>query len=474
MEPQTNQAETTLPPAVTVPVQIPLQAAESPQAAAASAAHSASVAALQAAVSSGPGHKAVAAASPSPAAAPVAAAPVVAAPVVAPAAPAPRKSPLRILIPVILLIAAGVGGYMYYTAGEEETDAAQVSSDMLPVATRVSGQVVKVHIIENQVVKKGDLLAEIDKADYEARVKQAEAELATAQAQASASVAQVDVVDANSRGGLMSAKAMVSGSAVGVGSAVAQMASARASLLRAETESRKAKIDLDRAKELRAANAVPQERLDSAQIAYDTAQAAIAQAQAQLAVARESKSAAETRVREAKGHLNQSAPIDAQLAVVKANAELAKARVRSAEASLELARLQLSYTRIVSPTDGIASKLTVHDGQLVTMGQPIIELVPLATYVIANFKETQIGKMQPGQTATIHVDTFPGRAFEGRIESLAGGTGASFALLPADNASGNFVKVVQRVPVRIAWVNPPSDVVMRAGLSAVVTVHVGK
>ena len=116
----------------------------------------------------------------------------------------------------------------------------------------------------------------------------------------------------------------------------------------------------------------------------------------------------------------------------------------------------------------------VHDGQLVGVGQPVVELVPTATYVLANFKETQIGHMRPGQHAEIEIDAFPGRKFEGKVESLAGGTGAAFSLLPADNATGNFVKVVQRVPVRIAWVNPPADVDLRAGLSADVTVTVDK
>ena len=129
---------------------------------------------------------------------------------------------------------------------------------------------------------------------------------------------------------------------------------------------------------------------------------------------------------------------------------------------------------MVAPADGVASKLMVHDGQLVGIGQPVVELVPTATYVLANFKETQIGSMRPGQPAEIEIDAFPGRKFEGKVESLAGGTGAAFSLLPADNATGNFVKVVQRVPVRIAFVNAPADVKMRAGLSADVTVTVGQ
>jgi membrane fusion protein (multidrug efflux system) len=148
--------------------------------------------------------------------------------------------------------------------------------------------------------------------------------------------------------------------------------------------------------------------------------------------------------------------------------------VQSAEAALALVKLQLDYTRVLAPADGVASKLMVHDGQLVAVGQPLVELVPTATYVLANFKETQIGRMRPGQRAEIQLDAFPGRKLEGRVESLAGGTGASFSLLPADNATGNFVKVVQRVPVRIAWLNPPADVALRAGLSADVTVSVDK
>jgi membrane fusion protein (multidrug efflux system) len=170
--------------------------------------------------------------------------------------------------------------------------------------------------------------------------------------------------------------------------------------------------------------------------------------------------------------VTQSAPIEAQLAAAKANADLAHARADGARAALDLAKLQLSYTKITSPGDGLASKLSVHAGQFVAVGQPVIELVPTTTYVIANFKETQIGRMRPGERAQIEVDAFPHRKFEGRVESLSGGTGSSFSLLPADNASGNFVKVVQRVPVRIAWVNPPSDVVLRAGLSVDATVYV--
>ncbi|HVV53374.1 MAG TPA: HlyD family secretion protein [Polyangia bacterium] len=399
--------------------------------------------------------------------------PAVIAPVAAEAAPAKRKRrPFAILAVVALVVVAVVGVYTLMTAGRENTDDAQIAADMVPVATRVAGAVVRVHIQENQQVKRGDLLIEIDPNDYEARVQQAQAELATAEAQAAAAQAQVEIVEATSKGGLASAKAALSGSTAGVQSAGAQLAAARAELARTDAELKKAEIDLGRARTLRQANAVPQERLDSAQIAADAARAAKAQAEAQVSLAEDARRSAESRVGEARGKVSQSAPVAPQIAAARANADLAQARVRSADAALALAKLQLGYTKITAPADGYASKLTVHEGQLVTMGQPLIELVPTATYVIANFKETQVGRMHVGQPVEVSVDAFPGRTFQGKLESLSGGTGASFSLLPADNATGNFVKVVQRVPVRVAWVNPPADVSLRAGLSADVTVDV--
>ena len=389
------------------------------------------------------------------------------------ATPSPRKrrKPFVVLAVVIGTVLAGVGVYLIATAGQEETDDAQITSDVVPVATRVAGQVVAVRIQENQVVKKGDLLAEIDAVDYEARVRQAEAELASAQAQAQSADAQVHVVQATSRGGFASAQAAFSGSSVGVSSASAQVAAAHAAVARAEADFHKTEIDLDRAKQLRAAHAMPQDRLDAAQIAYDGSQAALAQARAQLAFAQDARRSAETRVKEAQGRLSQTAPVEPQIAAAEANAALAHARVQSAQAALELARLQLSYTKILAVVDGWASKLVAHAGQLVAVGQPVVSIVPTASYVVANFKETQVGHMKPGQRAVITVDAYPGRKLEGRVESFSGGTGATFSLIPSDNATGNFVKLVQRIPVRIAWINPPKDLDLRAGYSVDVTVH---
>jgi membrane fusion protein (multidrug efflux system) len=388
-----------------------------------------------------------------------------------PSSPRRKGRPFVVLAVVLGTVLAGVGVYSLATAGQEETDDAQITSDVVPVATRVAGQIIAVRIEENQIVKKGDLLAEIDDADYAARARQAEAELSSAQAQAKSADAQVQVVRASSRGGFASAQAAVSGSSVGVSSASAQVAAAHAAVARAEADFHKTQIDLDRAKQLRAAHAIPQDRLDAAQISYDGSQAALAQARAQLAFAQDARRSAETRVSEARGRLSQSAPVEPQIAVAEANAALAHARMQSAQATLDLARLQLSYTKIQAPVDGWASKLVAHAGQLSAVGQPVVSIVPTATYVVANFKETQVGHMKPGQRAVLTVDAYPGRKLEGRVESFSGGTGATFSLIPSDNATGNFVKLVQRIPVRIAWVNPPMDLDLRAGYSVDVTVH---
>jgi membrane fusion protein (multidrug efflux system) len=408
---------------------------------------------------------------PSPAAAPARPA----APPVAVVAPAPRRRGLRpflILGAVVLAGALAVGIYLIATANQESTDDAQVEADVVPVAARVGGPVAERLVADNQRVKKGELLVRIDDADYAARLKQAEGELETARAQAAAADAQVRVVEATAKGGFSSARALVSGSRMSVASADAQLAAARAALLRAQAEARKSDLDLARDTQLVASKALPPERLDNAQVAADSAHAALALAAAQVAAAEEQRRVAAARVDEARGRLDQSAPIDAQIATARANADLAHGRVKVAEAALELARLQLSYTRVTAPEDGIVSKVSVQPGQMIQPGQPMAELVPGRSYAVANFKETQVGRMRPGARVKVRVDAFPGRVFWGHVESLSGGTGARFSLLPPDNASGNFVKVVQRVPVRIAWDQPP-DVPLQAGMSVDVTVYVG-
>ena len=367
----------------------------------------------------------------------------------------------------------GIGAYLLLTLGKESTDDAQIESDVVALAPRVGGQIKTVHVKDNQIVHKGELLVEIDDAEYAARLSQAQAELATAQAQAQAADAQVLLSDANARGGLRSAQALLSGSSAAVSTAEAQISAAKAGIARAEAEARKSELDLTRATELFSAHAIPRERLDNAQVARDAAQAALAQARAALSSSEEARRGAQSRVAEAQGHVSQSTPVDAAIAVARAGAELAHARVAAAQAAARLAELQYSYAKITAPADGQISQLTAREGAMVQPGQPLGQLVPVLTYVVANFKETQLDRMRPGDPVEIEVDAFPGRTLQGKVESLSGGTGARFSLLPPDNASGNFVKVVQRVPVRIAWTEPPK-LPLRAGLSAQVTAKVGR
>ncbi|HEV8247161.1 MAG TPA: HlyD family secretion protein [Polyangiaceae bacterium] len=384
----------------------------------------------------------------------------------------PNRRPLLILGLLIALVLLAIGGRAFLNRGRETTDDAQVEADVVAIAPQIGGQVLRVLVSDNQAVKKGALILELDDGEAAARLAQAGAELQHAEAEERAARAQEQIVAASAQGGLHTAKAVVSGSALGVSSAASQIEVAEAQVTRAEGDAKRAALELDRSKRLFAQNSIPREELDNAQITSDSAQAALAQAKAVLHTSRDAKSVAQSRVAEAQGRLAQSAPVEAQLESARAATELAAAHVKSAQAALHLAELELSHCRVLSPADGIVSKLNAHDGQLVGKNQPVAELVPSRTYVMANFKETQVGRMRPGQRAELEIDAYPARVLEGVVESLSGATGARFSLLPPDNASGNFVKVVQRVPVRIALSQVPSDIPLRAGLSAEATVYV--
>jgi membrane fusion protein (multidrug efflux system) len=319
------------------------------------------------------------------------------------------KARLLVVVAVALLLAgSGVGARAYLTRGEVETDDAQVEGDVVALAARVGGPVAELMVSDNAHVVAGQPILRLDDADYQVRVRQAEAEVA---------IARVQVVAAQ-----------------------AQAGAAQAGLTRSEAEEEKAKLDLDRAEALHQADAIATQSYDATRIQSRSATAG----------------AGATR---------------AQYAAALAATELAKARVQAAQAALDLAKLQKSYTVLRAPTSGTISRLGARVGQLVQPGQNLGQLVPDGTYVVANFKETQTGSLHPGQEVDVSLDAYPGRTVHGKVESLSGGTGSRFALLPPDNASGNYVKVVERVPVRIAWSDPPGDLALRAGLSAAVTVH---
>jgi membrane fusion protein (multidrug efflux system) len=385
-------------------------------------------------------------------------------------APKRAKRLYVILGAIVVVVLIVYGAFALVGSGKESTDDAQVGADIVSVASRIPGQIVAVHVAENQPVQRGALIAEIDPRDAEVKVAQAESELETARAQAAESDAKVRIAGATASGGFSAAQAAVESSRESVGAQASAVNEARAGVQRAEANANKAAGDWERARDLGAKGDISKAQVDSARAANESAQADLASARARLQTANNGQQLAQANVRQAQGKLTQSAPVEAQVSAAQATANLSRAKVRTAEAALAAARLALSYTKITAPADGIASKLAVHAGSLVTAGQPILQLVPRQTYVVANFKETQVHSMRPGQRVRVRVDALDGQDFEGKVESLSGGTGASFSLLPPDNASGNFVKVVQRVPVRVSWNGPTSDR-LPAGSSAEVTVY---
>lgn len=394
-------------------------------------------------------------------------------PAAPPAEPGRRGARAFVILGAIaLLLLAGIGGYLFMSSGTESTDDAIVEADVVSVTSRVGGVIAHLQVQENQVVKKGDVLLTIDDADLAAKLAQAKADLATARAQTAEAEARLRVADASATGGLRSAQAQVSASSSTVDAADAQVAVAQAGLTRARAEVQKADTDLARMKALVATGAVSQQQFDNAQSAANLAQANLTQVQASLASAEQARRTAASRVDEAQGHLSQSAPVGAQIAAARAAADLARSHADAADAAVHLAELQLSYTRVVAPRDGTVTQLAAREGGLIQAGQPLAQVVPNETYIVANFKETQIEAMRPGDRAKVDIDAYPGHPQHAIVETLSSATGARFSLMPPDNASGNFVKVVQRVPVRLVWQGRP-DVPLKAGLSATVTVSSG-
>jgi membrane fusion protein, multidrug efflux system len=370
-------------------------------------------------------------------------------PVAEPApAPAPKRGGARKIVILsilgILVLAGAVWGFrtIVFYQHHATTDDAQLDGNINPVLSRVSGYVQEVLVSENQPVKPGDLLVKIDPADLQAKVDQEQASLLNAQA--AVSVAEAAVASARS-------------TATG---AQAKVSSNQADVVAARSRAQQAAADVARYKQLLAKEEISQQQYDAAVTA---AEAARAQADAARATTESQRATAQA----------SSSQIEAAQRQVAA----AQAQVAQHQASLEAARLQLSYAVIKAPVAGFISKKNVEVGQFVQAGQPLMAIVqqgnrPSDVWVSANFKETQLAKMHPGQKAEIEVDAYPGVTFHGRVESLAAATGARFSLLPPDNATGNFTKVVQRVPVKIVFTDPPDPKrPLRVGMNVNVTVN---
>jgi len=379
---------------------------------------------------------------------------------------------------VIGLIAAAViagGGYWYVAHhGLEDTDNAQVDGDVVSVPARGGGVVTKVLFTENQRVKAGDLLAEIDSAPAQARLNQAEANLMAAEAQADAADATAQVSETNAIGDKSVADASLITAAVGAASTGDQINEAAAQLSSAQTSLAQAQVDHDRAQRLLETGAISKAEFDRSDTQFKVAQSAVEASKARLTSIKANAAQAQSRVAEAKAKAKVSNDVGTQIKLAQARAKAAHAQVDTAKAARDLAALDLSYTRIVSPNDGVVSKKSVNVGQMLAPGQSIVQLVTDKLWVTGNFKETQVEHMRVGQPAHVEVDAFSSLKLEGEVESFSGATGAKFTLLPPDNATGNFTKVVQRLPVRIRLHDVPPGFALRPGMSVDLTVDTRK
>jgi len=396
-------------------------------------------------------------------------------PVSPPVAVPAKRSRAKIVLPTLIGVAALVGAAVYlHGKGKESTDDAFVESHVANVAPRVQGQVLHVLVHDNQAVNAGDVLVELDDRDASAQNHAAKADLESAEATLAAVNAQLVLAQHSVDAGLRQAKGGVTQAFALSGSSKAQIDQARADLVAAESRAALTGMELARTVKLHSEGAIARAELDRRQAEDDQARAAVDQAKARLSVASVGLVNAGGGIESAQGRLAAAQTGPDQVLVAKAQVDVAKARVEQAKAALEQAELNLSYMQVRAPTRGVVSRRSVEPGQLVDPARPLLALTELDdSWVVANFKEDQIGSLRVGQAAEVSLDAFSGRKLNAHVDSFSGGTGSRFALLPPDNASGNFTKVVQRVPVLIRIDDKPQDIVLRPGLSAFVTVRTG-
>ncbi len=385
------------------------------------------------------------------------------------------RSKRKLVLGLVAAAVLGAGGFWYIThRGLENTDNAQIDGDVVSVPARVGGVVTKIAFNENQRVKAGDLLAELDAAPAQARLAEAEANLLTAQAQADASDATARVSETNAIGDKSVADASLITASVGAMGSSDQIKEASAQLESSQTSLAQAQLDHDRAQRLFDTNAISRAELDRSDTQLKVAQSSVDVARARLTSIKSSAAQAQSRVVEAKAKAKVSNDVDTQIKLAQARSKAAHAQVDTAKAARDLAALDLSYTKIYSPSDGVVSKKSINVGQMLSSGQSIVQLVTDKLWVTGNFKETQVAQMRVGQKADVEVDAFSGTTIEGEVESFSGATGAKFTLLPPDNATGNFTKVVQRLPVRVRLRDVPAGIALRPGMSVDLTVDTRK
>jgi len=393
---------------------------------------------------------------------------------------------VQIGIGVLVLVLVGAGAWYMLSRGHESTDDAQIDSHVTQVSARVGGTITKVAVDDNQLVEAGALLVDLDPRDYQVALDKARAELADAEAAALAAQSNVPIMSTaatsgvtTARGGVTQAQSGVAGAQQDIAAASARLATAQAKQREAEANATKAARDVERLRGLLAKDEVSQQQFDAAVAAADAQKAAADSARAQVTEAQAGVPAAESKLAQARAgeqqahaELQTAQTAPQRVAMTKAQAAAAEARVQQAKANVSQAELNLQYATVKAPIRGIVSKKGINVGQVVQAGQPLLAIVDIDNvWVTANFKETQLKEMRQGQRASIEVDAF-GREYKGKVDSIAGATGARFSLLPPENATGNFVKVVQRVPVKIV-LDPGQDPehLLRPGLSVTPTVY---
>ncbi|MGE0812426.1 MAG: efflux RND transporter periplasmic adaptor subunit [Vicinamibacterales bacterium] len=389
-----------------------------------------------------------------------------------------------VLAAVVVVLVAGA--VVLAGRGKESTDDAQLEGRITQIATRVGGPIVAIEVTDNQHVEAGTVLARIDPREYEIAVARAKAELADAVATAAAAGSSVPIAAASTSSDVRTATSDVDEAEAGIAVADSQVDAAKAQLVATQARVRereanavKAERDVERLGPLVAKEEIAQQQFDAAKAAADAARAAVEAAQSEAAAAATAVAVAEQRARQARAAavrahagMEEARTAPEQLQATRSRAAAAEARVKQAEAALANAELNLERTVIKAPTAGIVSRRSVEVGQTVQGMQPLMALVSRdEVWVVANFKETQLADVKAGQAATISVDALGGRRFTGTVDSIGAATGAKFSLLPPENATGNFVKVVQRVPVKIVLApGQDPDHRLRPGLSVTASV----
>jgi membrane fusion protein (multidrug efflux system) len=385
----------------------------------------------------------------------------------------------------VLLLAALLALFLYFH-NRESTDDAQVDGHITPIAAKISGRIGKVLVEDNQAVKAGQVLAQIEPADYQAAVDQAKGALALAESEARSAGVDVPRTSENVASGQSSADAQLAGAQADLlraqasyeQSQTADLAFAQANVDRSRANAQLAKSDLERYTPLMEKGEISKQQFDAAKANADASLSALnadeqrfAQAKRNVDMSRDQLDAAKARVEQARAGVTSAHADQRRVTMRSDDAQAKLARVDQARAALDAALLNLSYCNIVAPVDGVATHKQVEPGQIVQPGQGLLVVVPLRdVWVTANFKETQLRNMKPGQKAYLKVDTY-GKTFTGHVDSISGATGAVLSLLPPENATGNYVKVVQRVPVKIVLDPiPPEVAVLRPGMNVEATV----